>query len=506
MHRAASVAKAEAPESSVLVFLRRFVVRPFSRFLQWLIPKILLIIILLVWFATVRAEHGWERFVLDLFLISFLLTVLFFAEALEIAYTFLSDKNPDQFGRVDGNVMKAMRARPDQVYEAREWLVIAIIVLVTLATEFDKIYFPFLGEIPNLRIPVNGWNLTVKSTHVFSLLFTTLPIIWFAQGPAKRVGLAASQQMIVNTKWVWWLIQKVDVIVKSMGLNRPAEYIAAKLLKQGFTSKDNFSPSDQGFFLAALQRYGFALHDLSLTIQLHEHGACTVKQKFALYLVRYPRTTFFRQMRFPNSEALPPELFSAIGYECKSVGANYEDLCELLHQISLGNCPNNATISSQEMWTLDNQPLDRDGKLTGNQFGAISDKPPAGVRFGITADNPVPPSGVDAFAFWVEWCGKWKGHAFNVTSKQEDYFEMRFDYPCRSYELRILKEDGATVFFRDIKAEATLMNNPHEGEQLRLDNARIAPKSKTTLLHAKLMHPLPGANYKYSWKIRRSTG
>src|ERR1700730_488318 len=444
---------------SIRTTLAKYIAKPCAKAFRWIIPKTLLVTILMIWFATVKAEHGWENFVLDFILISFLLVVLFFAEALEIAYTFLSDKNPDEFGPVDGTSMKEMRKRPDQVYEAREWLVIAIIVLVTLSTEFDRVYFPFLGEVPNLQIPFNGWHLTVKSTHVFSLLFTTLPIIWFAQGPAKKVGLAASQQTLVNSKWVWWIIKKVGAVVEVTGLNRPAEFVAAKLLKRGFTSKDSFSPSDQGFFLAALQRYGFALHDLSITIQLHDHGACTVRQKFALYLVRYPRSTFFRQMRFPGSEALAPELFTVRGYECEAVGAKYEDICNLLNQISEGKCPDNARIPLQDTWALDNRPLDGDGKLTGKHFGADTDKVPAGVRFGISTDNPLPRDGIDAFAFWVEWCGKWKRHAFNVLSMQEDYFEMRFDYPCRSYELQIIKDDGLPLFFKDVTAESTFMDN-----------------------------------------------
>jgi len=42
------------------------------------------------------------------------------------------------------------------------------------------------------------------------------------------------------------------------------------------------------------------------------------------------------------------------------------------------------------------------------------------------------------------------------------------------------------------------------GEQVRLKKARLPGNDKHTLLHAILLHPLPGANYRYAWKVRRA--
>ena len=80
---------------------------------------LLIATLLTVWFATVKAERGWEHFVVDLLFISALLVVLFFAEALEIAYTFLSEKNPDEFGDSEGKIIEDIRKRANLVYEAR---------------------------------------------------------------------------------------------------------------------------------------------------------------------------------------------------------------------------------------------------------------------------------------------------------------------------------------------------------------------------------------------------
>jgi hypothetical protein len=468
------------------------------------VPKIVLLGIVLIWGATVKHDVSFDHFIVEFIFVALLLAVLFYAEALEIAYTFLSEKNADEFPESDRKTIDEMKTRPDLVYEAREWLVIAIVVIITLTTEFRTIYFPFVGAIPNLTLPIvyNNEPLVISSARVFSILFTTVPIIWFAQGPAKTVGRLASQTTIRRSRFVWWTIKKVGAVVGFFGLSIPAEYMGNELLKRSFGTTNNLIPSDQGFFFAALQRYGFALHDLCVTVRLRPDGSCTMTQKFALYLVRYPRSSFFRQMRFPAAKALPPDTFSVKCFECKSAVQNYEDFCELLKQIAGGTQLQNVNVPKGEIWSHRSHPLDKDGNLTGKAF---TEAPfPVGVRFGINMDRPLPPKGAGAFVFILDWSGKWEGEAFFTKHLQDDYFEMRFDYPCRSYELLVLRENDPNIHFKDVVAEATLMNNLHKGETDRLESAvKQEYENPDTLLHAFLLHPLPGTQYKLKWTVRR---
>jgi len=456
----------------------------------------LILVLLSVWFATVRVHFGWEHFVLDLLGISALLTILFLAEALELAYAFLSDKNPDEFGEVEGEIMEDIRKKSDFFYEAREWLAIMIIVLITLMAETDAIYVPFFGKLPNLTVPLGVLTFSIKFTVIFSLLFTTLPVIWIAQGPGKKVGLASSLKVLVSTRWVWWLVKQVGDFVEQTGLSAPATVMARWLLAtKKFSPNENFGPSDQGFFLACLQRYGLALHDLSITVTVHEDGSCHVRHKFVLYLVRYPRTTYSRQIRFVGSEIESAEFLSLKGYESPVVGRKYEDIGKLLDQISEGICPDKFKNIVQERWYRNNDRVKEENKENPKEDG---------VRFGLTTWDPVPSKVDSACAFAAEWIGAWKQGAFKVGNDEEDWFQSRFDYPCRSYQLQILTDSGSKIFLSHILAEATLMGNPHTGEQQRLDDARKKDGGQNTLLSAVLNYPLPGTNYKYSWKVIRS--
>jgi hypothetical protein len=475
-------------------------------FCRSVFPVLVMLALFAAWFATVRAERGWEHFVLDLFLMVSLLVVLFFAEAFEIAYTFLSDKNRDEFvvedaegvGGAEGKkiigIIDDIRKQPGLVYEAREWLVTIIIVMITLTAEHSKIYVPFYGEIHDLPVSLGSWSLVIPArmlSQSFSLLFTTLPVIWFAQGPGKKIALRSSVQILLWTRWVWWLVKKVGSLVDAAGLNRPVDWISnLVLVAKIFSRKESFSPSDQGFFLSCLQRYGFGLHDLVLNIQVHEDGSCSVTQKFILYLVRHRRKTFFRQLKFDESEFTAGEFLSVEGYTLAAVGRKYDDIGMLLDQIAQGICPAKVTRSSPKHWDEDNKRLPK-GKRD------------IGVRCGITTYEPVPSEIGSAFAFATEWRGEWKANAVRVANGIDDDFEIKVDYPCRRFSLVITPDAGMQMLFTEVTASATLMENPHTGEENRLKNAlNPSPNGVHTTLLATLQYPLPGANYKYEWKVR----
>jgi hypothetical protein len=464
--------------------------------IQSLVPLLVILILLSVWFTTLRAEHhGWERFVVDLLFMLGLLVVLFFAEALEIAYTFLSDKNRDELGEPVGKFIEDMRSQLDLVYEAREWLVIIIIAMITLTAEHKKIYLPFVGEVHDLSFPVLSWTIPIPSrllSLLFSLLFTTLPVIWFAQGPGKKIALSSSQQMIVWTRPVWWIIRKVGIFVKATGLNRPVEWIVGSgVTKRVFSRKESFSPSNTGFFLSCLQRYGFALHHLIIHIQVHQDGSCDVEQKFVLYLVRHPRKSFYRRLAFEESEFAQGKFESVSGYKLEAVGRKYANIGTLLDQIAEGTCPKNVMPSAKKHWDEQEERV----KLGDRDIG---------VRAGFTTWEPVPSDADGAFAFRAEWKGSWKAGAFRVADGVEDDFEVKVDYPCKCFSLKITPDPEMRMIFTEVIPKVQLLENAHKGEELRLE-AALSPAIDGAhgFLSAELDYPLPGANYTYEWLVRR---
>jgi hypothetical protein len=230
---------------------------------------------------------------------------------------------------------------------------------------------------------------------------------------------------------------------------------------------------------------------LVISIQVHEDGSCDLTQKFILYLVRYPRKTFYRQLKFEESEFVGGKFHSAWGYKLDAVGRRYDDIGMLLDQVAQGICPNKVVPSSEKHWDEDEKRIQRDNKYVG-------------VRCGITTYDPVPSVVDGAFAFATEWRGHWKAGAVRVTHNIEDDFEVKVDYPCKRFSLRISPDAGMRMLFTAVKAKTTFMENSHTGEEERLKNALQASENNLhKTLVAELEYPLPGANYKYEWTVRR---
>ena len=118
-----------------------------------------------------------------------ILVGFFFVAGLEIAYTDLRDKDP---GQVSSNVralLKDMQQHEEIVYVAREWLGVILIVIFAYISDFETIFIPWLGE--------RHWRLR------FTLLFTTVPLTWLAQGPAKRLAARNSEQFLSFARPMW---------------------------------------------------------------------------------------------------------------------------------------------------------------------------------------------------------------------------------------------------------------------------------------------------------------
>jgi len=462
-----------------------------TKVFRWIFPKTLILVLLSVWYETVNAHHAWERFFIYLFLVLLLLTVLFFAEALEIAFTFLLDKNVDELGPSEGEIMKRLRKHKDLFYEAREWLVVGIIVGITFMADFETIKFPFVQhEIGYVRI--FGTDLPIKWAFIFSLLFTTVPVVWIAQTPGKRVGRSSSQHVLNNTRWLWPIIQNVGSVIEATGLGGPGTWIADQLLKtKSFSPKENFSPSDEGFFLSCLRRYGFALHDLSITVVINADGSCSFRQKFVLYSAKYPRTTFHRRTIFDGGRPLNGRFVSFKGYESPVVvDRNYDEVDLLLDQIADGICPERFKAFPEDMW---------DTSSTLHPDPSVPDEC-TGYNLVVKTWNPLPVKDKSC-AFAAEWIGEWSIGALKVNDGESDFFQIRTDYPCRTSRLKIVAGSGTSIRLTNIQANATLMGNVHAGEADRLNSS--VTEGVDTLLQSTLRFPLPGANYRLSWVVRK---
>jgi hypothetical protein len=307
----------------------------FKRAWRWfrpVIPAALTILLLSAWLATVTAPGEEGSFFPDVLAMFFFLSVIFFADALEVAYSLLRHKDIDQFGDTTGSILEQMHAKEDLIYEGREWLVTAMIVFITLIGEFHHAYILLFrisqGHLIWYRhqfrdeLSIPAIHLSVHSTTLFSIVFTTLPVLWLAQGPSKKVARRFPQRMIEFGSRLWYFgIRSVGWFTDAFGLDYPTEHISSLWEKFANLHDDsNLRPSDHHYFVASVQRYGYALHDLQLRICVDKDGGCTIEQRILYYVLTRPGNVFERRLNFENSRQLSFKQIAAKAFRVDVIG------------------------------------------------------------------------------------------------------------------------------------------------------------------------------------------
>lgn len=466
------------------------------QFLRYLVLLLVVSVLLGEWYRKIHPE-GKPPITLGAFfgvgvLVVILLLVLAFVEALEIAYTILRGKHADEFPEEAKSLINEMREHEELVYGAREWVVTMVVVAITLATEYREPYIPFL---------IFGWHVSPAFEplwNAFAVLLTTIPIIWLAQGPGKILARANPLRtlMLLPTRGCWKIVRSVGWIVDKTGLSLPEKFAEHRIEKVARSlPKQNLRPSDEGFFLAGLQRYGFAAHELQVKVTIKEGGACVVEQKLVWYLLRFTGTHFTRRLYFGSKVVRngPPY---ARGFHCPLVDDTYEPVARLLDGI--WHDPVSKGLEEVEPPEWDYEPPD---PLEPNADQALKE-----VRFWIHTLYEFP-RGKQAFALRVSYKGLWDVNAFKVGRYESDSYEMTFEYPCRTYILEIIPDDGIDIRLANPQASVTFNHNPHGDEQRRLkealnqDDDHANEVRKKGGIYCKLLYPIAGAQYKYSWKL-----
>jgi hypothetical protein len=462
--------------------------------------SLLLVIILLLEFLNDKVTaHGTHSIstravVLAAFVLLPLFVLLALLVALQVAYTAVRDKQDDQFAYEAKTLLDEMRKNEDLVYGARDWAITMIVAVITLATEFHEPYIPgFRLHVPPPLEPL--WEL-------FAALLTAIPIIWFAQWPGE--ALAATNPigvlMSLPMRSCWQIVKATSWIVRVMGLDIPERFIKMPLdqhLRSGLRSNAlppplNLRPSDESFFLAGLQRYGFALHEISVRITIQESGACVVEQKLVWYLLRFTGTYFTRRLYFESRivRSGPPH---ACGFLCPLVGDSYEPVAQLLDGIWDSSPPPGLVEVDPPQWTATT-------KTEPNTAGE--------VRLWIHTHSEFPRK-QEAFAFRVLYQGDWDKNAFKVGHQESDSFEVTFEYPCRTYILEIIPDEGVDIRLVNLQAAVTIDSNLHRDEQQRLEEALFKDTDYADEIRQKggiycrFLYPIAGAHYKYSWSVAK---
>ena len=481
--------------------------------IRLVVPWILGITLLGVWIGSER--HDGKPYFENIFILFVLLGIIFFADALEVAYSLLRYKHPEQFGGAEARILKEMHDDENLVYETREWLVTILIVAITLMAEFDHgIYLPISGkEIgPNFYVP---GLFTIQARTLFSLLFTTLPVLWFAQGLSKRIARDCPQKIFGAGALVWELIKKIAWFTNALGLNDPTEWLTKQLKKSEiFSDELNLKPSDHAFFIASVQRYGYALHDLSIKIVVEQSGACKVTVRVLYYVISKPCNVFGRRLSFDKALPLPQNHFvpkpvevyrGPVIQEADPSGKNNDVLRKELDYI----CSRGAegSITSKPLFSM----------IPANvTIVAIADPQPSLMHYRIDTHGSIPDErdteeeaddralynykNKGAVAILAEFTSSWGPGAFDVTPLNQDFYYMNFECPCYRYRLTVETEPNCSIQFCEINPEAFCARDPHWGERDRLQRSLRIEEASPKAIHCELYYPFPGIRYQLQWK------
>lgn len=229
--------------------------------------------LLIVWVATlwVLARDGHLSYVLLAAVVIALLGVLYYAEGLELAATDLLDKEPDQLSNEGSRVvLRDIQARPGFFYAHRQVFVVTIIAFTSLTTSYPWLYIPFVGRTGTYDLPF--W---------FSLVFTTLTVLWFCQVTPKRLAVINSDKFLVGSRFVWRLIKLVSVL----GLPNPTDFLVAIAVKRfDYGRSRQLSPSRQFYYSLSSLLLGSATFATSTVITLGASGAASIERKFLLIM------------------------------------------------------------------------------------------------------------------------------------------------------------------------------------------------------------------------------
>lgn len=486
------------------------------------------------------------RLIAHFLLVSCLLGIIFFADGIEIAYSLLRYKDEEQFGELTRRILKQMHEFEDSVYESRELLVTLLIVVITLTLEFDHVYLsPFAQDpIPDLPIP---YFPTISAAKFFSLLFATLPVLWLAQGPAKSLGRQRPQKMLDTSVLVWFLVRLIGRFTDFFEFNYPS-CMAALAIQKGLDGDERKAgrkerpkpdgkiqkgldgdermvgrkerpkpdgksagcpgldvpepgakPSDHAYYIASLQRYGYALHNISVHITINQKGSCRINERLLYYVIARPGSVFTRKMGLDQ----PSTGFTFVQAKAYSVPL-IRDLATREKQKSVLN-----TLDSLARGPADAVPGTKvlGCNLSVSEIQDAPDFEDKGIlnrRYYRVDTHGSIPSSVMAFAIYAEFTTEWCEKAFTVppsgTAKGGDYFYTAVDCPCYRYTLTVETAEDCDFRLSDLRAKAYCGTDPHWGEQDRLQSSLGFNPDYPHAVHSDLVCPFPATRYRFDWK------
>lgn len=401
-----------------------------------------------------------------------LLFAFFATSGLELAYTDLRDKDPMQVTDIVCTRLTALQKSEAELYEAREWLGVVLIAALSLLSDFDKAVQ--IG-IPFTQISI--WH------PLFSLVFTTFPIIWVAQGPAKRLAIRNSPAFLERFYYpIWPVIRAVGSVVEALGLSLPSETVYGLLiaLMRPFQKDRDLTVSESSFYVTSLKRYGYGLHLLAGRLDNSPGRIWNADTKGLIHVVSGPRESFTRTVEFgSNVKKAKIRILKA----CR-IGGPPEKIEKLCDQLDRFDCDAESGPPCDEV--LSASDIEATHLIDTNR-----------VTFKIKAPRELPVEH-GAFVLVYELTVEWAENGFVIAPGGEDYYWKKFDFPCREFKTTIVLKGEHEIRFARQRPEVTFQESPHPAETERFKRL-VKWEDSGSKLSMQRRYPLPGAKYAIYW-------
>lgn len=411
------------------------------------------------WVDTVRTHGAKEHLDIFLFFVSaaLLLLFIFLLTGFEFAYTDLRDKDPAQVRTSIQSLLVDLQAHEDLLYETREWIGVLLIVGFAILAEFDVIYIPWFGA--------RNWKF------IFSILFTTLPLVWFAQAPAKQLAIANSENFLQKTRWIWPVLKLTGKAVNMMQLHS-VTYITVERLDQEGSPQSR--PEQFGVLRERPKALWLRAAPLFEIVKIDSVGAVSIEQFGTFHIVSRARTRFKRIMLFSSEVRNGSKGEIARGWHAPAPSEKLQEIEKEIEDAS--RLPENRVSMAAFRRRL---------SVTGEN-----------TEFEIEC-RPESTGGNRALLVEYVFSASSADKSFKILPGEQDWYEITFKFPYRLYQAAIQLDQELQCRFGTVIKSARFEGNDHPSEADRIVCKVEGEDGKTLTLS--IEYPLPGAVYRVSW-------
>jgi hypothetical protein len=436
-------------------------------------------------------EHG--TFSIPIFALTGLcLGAYFVAEAFEISVTQLRAKESDRIPSSDAKFLLEIEANHHVFYEAREWLVIALVICLTLASDFKELHVGRSLSFPRGFVTV-----------VYSLLFTTVLVIWTAQSPGKTLALEDPVALLRFCRFLWKPLLVMGTIMKEAQLFRPAEPMMQLIgALPGLRGGPRLKPSQEAYYHTSIKRYGYALHYLQDEIFINRDGSGQFRQTGLFYVVCGQKTEFMRWFSFLTDMAANASDEPEVAVLTRTfLVPDFDERLPLSLVQELDDIANGKPLKA------DSGAIEIDFGLTNraewerNDDGTFNRK-----RLNVVLESPLAlPEDLGrhqavAISFDISLSiGPNFAMPDPLTKQKTSSFNFRkLEVPCRSYRTIVHLVEVNDVQFGPVSGNAYLGKTLQPSEHERMEICRGYPKPFSSI---SVRYPMPGVEYKLTWEI-----